>query len=141
MEGYGLHLSLDLFDSAETWFVSGGESAGKTTTTLPLPARLTRAACLAHVRDQLYDGSLPPLREIVGNTLNNLDKTRALQAWTFVRFLALYDPEASRSLPGALRGRTEDSKVGRSEGALQEAFGIDVAQLDSLWQAYLLELA
>ena len=42
-EGLGLLLSLELLDSAECWFSSGSESAGKAKPTLPLPAKRTRA--------------------------------------------------------------------------------------------------
>jgi hypothetical protein len=139
-EGYGLLLSLAIFDTAKSWFTSTTESAGKAPPTLPLPENRSRAVCLAYIRDQLYDGSLPPLREILGNSLNNLDRFRALEAWTYVRFLALLDPEAFRKLPAALRAQTEGAQVDRSERALRAAYGREASELERLWRISLLEL-
>ena len=106
-----------------------------------MPETRSRAVCLAYVRDQLYDGSLPPLREILGNSLNNLDRFRALEAWTYVRFLALLDPEAFRKLPAALRAQAEGSQADRSERALSAAYGKEAAELERLWRISLLELS
>jgi hypothetical protein len=139
-EGFALLLTLEIFDTAHTWFISSGESSGKAQPTLPLPETRSRAACLAYVRDQLYDGTLPPLREILGNSLNNLDRFRALVAWTYVRFLALYDPEAFRRLPAALRAQTEGAQVARAERALAIAYATDARELERLWRISLLEL-
>lgn len=140
-EGFGLLLSLAIFDTAHSWFTSRTESTGKAPPTLPLPETRSRAVSLAYIRDQLYDGALPPLREILGNSLNNLDRFRALEAWTFVRFLALYDPAAFRRLPAALRAQTEGPQVDRSERALSAAFGKDARELERLWRIWLLELS
>jgi hypothetical protein len=140
-EGFALLLSLAIFDSAHSWFTSRTESTGKAPPTLPLPEERNHANCLAYVRDQLYDGALPPLREILGNSLNNLDRFRALEAWTYLRFLALYDPAAFRELPAALRAQTEGSQADRSERAVSAAFGRDARELERLWKAWLLELS
>jgi hypothetical protein len=140
-EGYGLLLSLAIFDTAHSWFTSRSESAGKAQPTLPLPETRSRAVCLAYIRDQLYDGALPPLRGILGNSLNNLDRFRALVAWTFVRFLALLDPAAFRRLPAALRAQTEGAQADRSERALRAAFGKEAGELERLWRICLLELS
>jgi len=140
-EGFGLFLSLELFDTADCWFTSRAESTGKAQPTLPLPEIRTRKSCLAYVRGQLYDGALPPLREIWGNSLNNLDRVRAIQAWTFVRFLALYDPAAFARLAPALKEQTKGAQVDRTMRALEKAFGKKAAELERLWRAYLLELA
>jgi tetratricopeptide (TPR) repeat protein len=140
-EGLGLLLSLELLDSAECWFSSSTESAGKAKPTLPLPANRTRASCLAYLRGQLLDGVLPPLREIWGNSLNNLDRVRALQAWSFVRFLALYDPPAFKRLPPALQEQGSGAQVERTTKALEKAFGKPAAELERLWRIYLLELS
>jgi len=140
-EGFALLLTLEIFDTAHSWFTSSDESVGKAQPTLPLPETRSRAVCLAYVRDQLYDGSLPPLREILGNSLNNLDRFRALEAWTYVRFLALLDPEAFRKLPAALRAQTEGAQADRSERALSAAYGKEAAELERLWRISLLELS
>jgi len=140
-EGFALLLTLEIFDSAHSWFTSRVESTGKAQPSLPLPETRSRAVCLAYIRDQLYDGCLPPLREIFGNSLNNLDRFRALQAWTFVRFLAILDPDAFRKLPAALRAQTEGAQADRSERALRAAFGKEARELERLWRIYLLELS
>jgi len=140
-EGLGLLLSLELLDTAETWFSSDRESTGKAKPTLPLPTTRTRASCLAYLRGQLLDGVLPPMREIWANSLNNLDRVRALQAWSFVRFLALYDPEAFRRLPAALQEQEKGAQVERAARALEKAFGKPADELERLWRVYLLELS
>jgi len=140
-EGFALLLTLEIFDTAHSWFTSSKESTGKAQPTLPLPDVRSRDVCLAYIRDQLYDGSLPPLREILGNSLNNLDRFRALEAWTYVRFLALYDPDAFRRLPAALRAQEEGAQADRSERALSAAFGKDASELERLWRISLLELS
>jgi hypothetical protein len=92
------------------------------------------------VREHLRDGSAPKLREVLGRSLNNLDLMTSLQAWTFLRFLACYDPDALRRLPDALRSRTEGSAARRSEDALVEATGRDLEELEALWRAFTLEI-
>jgi hypothetical protein len=139
-EGFSLLLTLELLDSAASWFTSRIESTGKAQPTEPMPEARTAANCLAYVRNQLYDGALPPLREIRGNSLNNLDRFRSLVAWSFVRFLALYDPDAFRGLPAALKAQTTGPEVERADRALEAAYGRPAADLDRLWRAWLLEL-
>ena len=139
-EGLGLMLSLELFDSAECWFSSEGESTGKAKPTLPVPETRTRKSCLAYLRGQMLDGTLPSMREIFGNSLNNLDRVRALQAWSFLRFLALYDPVGFRGLPAALQEQTSGAQADRALQAIQRAFGKPASALERLWRIYLLEL-
>ncbi|MHC4955269.1 MAG: hypothetical protein ACYTGZ_15555 [Planctomycetota bacterium] len=140
-EGVGLLLTLEMLNSANSWFTSTRESTGKLQPSQPLPEKKTRANCLAYVRGQLYDGALPPLREIWGNSLNNLDRNRALHAWTFIRFIALYDPAGFRKLPAELKAQTEGAQADRTARALQKAFGVDANELVRLWRIYLLDFA
>jgi len=139
-EGVGLLATLETYGTADSWFSSDKESTGKLQPSAPLPEKKSRAICLAYVRGQLYDGALPPLREIWGNSLNNLDRFRALYAWTFIRFLALYDPGGFAKLPAALKKQAEGSSADRSERALKEAFGAEPNELVRLWRIYMLEL-
>jgi len=141
IEGYGLFVTLELFDTAETFLTSGRESTGKIVSPLPPPTPIRRASALAHIRDELYFESLPSLRELLGSSMNGLDKVRSVQAWTFVRFLLLYDPDGFKKLPGAMRAQKGDSRAERSALALRAAFGVDAAKLERLWRLYLLELA
>jgi hypothetical protein len=140
-EGYGLLASLELFDSALNFFVSSTESSAKVATTTPLPERLDRRTATAFVREQLLEKALPPLRELLASSLNNLDKVRALQAWSFVRFLALYDPEGFKRLPAILKEQKTDGRLARSQQALRRAFGADWKELARLWRTYVLELS
>ena len=141
MEGYGLFVTLELFDTAETFLTSGRESTGKIESPLPPPEPIRRATALAHIQDELYVGSLPSLRELLGSSMNGLDKVRSVQAWTFVRFLLLLDPAAFRELPDAMRADPGKSRADRSVGALERVYGMDVAELERRWAIYLLEIA
>ena len=80
------------------------------------------------------------MREVFGSSLNNLDRFRAIYAWTFVRFLALYDPDGFRAFPKALRAETEGAQADRALRAIEKAFGKKADVLLALWRAYLLEL-
>jgi hypothetical protein len=139
-EGLGFLLTLELFDTADSSFVSRKESTGKIDDATP-PERKNRANCMAWVRSRLLAGSARSLRAVLGTSLNNLDRADSLQAWTFLRFLALYDPAGFRKLPEALRGQIRGAQVERAATALREAFGKDLAELERLWGIYVLELA
>jgi len=141
LEGYGLFVTLELFDTAETFLTSGRESTGKIESPLPPPTPIMRASALAHTRGELYVGSLPSLRELFGASMNGLDKVRSVQAWTFIRFLLLYDPDGFKKLPDAIRAQKGNSRADRSEAAIRAAFAIDAAKLERLWRLYLLELS
>ncbi len=140
-EGLGLLLTLELFDTARSWFTSRTESTGKAQPTLPLPEERTVRNCLRYLEGQLYDGALPSLREIWANSLNNLDRVRAIVAWSFLRFLALFDPDGFRRFPESLRAPAPGPPVERAERALAAAFGRPAEELERLWRAWLLELA
>jgi len=139
-EALGVFVTLELLDSASSWFTSSAESTGKAAPSLPLPTTRSRDVCLAYIREQLYDGTLPPMREVLGSSLNNLDRFRAIYAWTFVRFLALYDPVGFRAFPAALREETEGAQADRTLRALEKSFGKKADELLRLCRAYLLEL-
>ena len=140
-ESTALFATLELMDSATSWFSSNVESTGKAAPSLPLPDPTTREACLAFVREQIYDGTFPPMREIFGSSLNNLDRARAMYAWTLVRFLALYDPNGFRRFPGCLSRETEGPQADRAMRALEKAFGKKAEELLRLWQAFLVEVS
>jgi len=139
-EGVAVLGTLELLGSASTWFFSRGESAGKAEPSLPLPDPLTKASSITYVREQYYDGTLPPMEEVFGNSLNNLDRIRALYASTLIRFLAVYDPTGFRAFPAALREQKKGSQVECTKRALEQAFGKNPKELLRLWRAYLLEL-
>jgi hypothetical protein len=139
-EGTGYLVTLELFDTATSWFFSRKESSGKVRFTVPPPEEKNRETCLAWVRDLMLDGTSPSLRNVLGRTLNNLDLLGSLEAWTFVRFLAFHDPVALRKLPEALRKRTGGSSAKRSEEALVEVTGLSLDELESRWRAFVLEI-
>jgi len=141
MEGFGLLITLELFDSAETFVTSGRETGGKLTALRPPPRPIRRAAALEHVREELYRNTLPSLHQLLGTSMNGLDETRSLQAWTLVRFLALSDPEAFRKLPDAVREQKGESRSARSSLAIQSVFGLEHAEFERLWRIYLLEIS
>jgi len=141
LEGFGLFVTLELFDTAETFLTSGRESTGKIESPLPPPEPIRRDAALAHTQDELYVGSLPSIRELLGASMNGLDKVRSVQAWTFVRFLLLLDPDAFKKLPDAMRADAGMSRADRSAGALEQVYGLKLAELEAQWRAYLLEIA
>ncbi|MHC4339839.1 MAG: tetratricopeptide repeat protein [Planctomycetota bacterium] len=139
-EGLGFFLTLELFDTADSSFASRKESTGKIDDSTP-PKLKNRANCMAWVRSRLLAQSARSLRAILGTSLNNLDRADSLQAWTFLRFLALYDPAGFRKLPEALRNQLRGAQVERAATALKEVFGKDLEELERLWSIYVLELA
>jgi hypothetical protein len=136
-EGFGYFLSLELFDSAETWFATENESLAKAA---PMKLTKNKANCLAYVREQMLHGVHYPLREVFGRTLNNLDLLASLEAWTFVRFLILYDSEGFRTFTGELRRQTKGPLPDRVDTALRDAFDKGTESLEPLWRAFTLEI-
>ena len=136
-EGFGYFLSLELFDSANTWFATDDESLAKAA---PMRLTKTKAHCLAYVREQMLHGVHYPLREVFGRTLNNLDLLASLEAWTFVRFLILYDAEGFRTFTGELRRQTKGPLPDRVDRALRDAFDKGTDGLEPLWRSFTLEI-
>lgn len=104
------------------------------------PKLRTRRNCLAYVREHLLHGVHYPLREVFGRTLNNLDLLASLEAWTFVRFLILYDAEGFRIFTRELRRQVEGPLPDRVDRALGRAFDKGTAGLEPLWRAFTLEI-
>lgn len=141
-EAAGYFVSLELFDSAESWFVSNLESAGKVRHVVAPPELRTKASLTAWLRTQMLDGEAWSLPEVFGKTLNNLDLLASVEAWSFLRFLALYDPAALAKLPEALRAEALRAEAtgplpARADRALRAVFGADTATLERLWRAWL----
>ena len=140
LEGFGYFLSLELFDRAHVEFVSVEESVAKSANRSPPPTGRTRAACLAWLRTQILEGRAYPLREVVARSLNNLDFCAAMQAYSFLRFLFLYDPEAARKLPTMLRARTLGPPAQRVDEVLKELLDKGLDELEPLWRAFVVEI-
>jgi hypothetical protein len=140
LEGFGYLVSLELFDQAHLSFVSIEETATKRPYTRPPPARRTRANCLAWLREQILAGRAYPLREVCSKSLNNLDFCASMQAYTFLRFLFLYDPAEARRLPLALRAQAGGPQAERADRALREVFGSGLADLERFWRAFVVEI-
>jgi len=139
-EGAGYLATLALFGTARTHLSSlQSSTARKFARDLP-PGSRTPAACHVFVRDHLRDGTAYPLREVCGRSLNTLDLLASLQAWAFVRFLAHLDPAGLKQLPAALKAAKAPGAAGRADEALQAAFGRDLAALERLWRAWMLEV-
>jgi len=140
LEGFGYLVGLELFDRAYVSFVSIEETATKRAYTRPPPAKLTRANCLAWLREQVLDGRAYSLREVCSKSLNNLDFCASMQAYTFLRFLFLEDPARAQRLPPALRARTGGPQADRTDRALREVFGSGLAELERFWRAFVVEI-
>jgi len=139
-EGFGYFMTLELLDTAETYFFSATESSGKVRYSVPPPDEETRENCLAFVRAHLRDGSALGLNEVFGRTLNNLDLLASLESWTFLRFLAFLDPAGMKRLPGALLTKETGSMPIRAKHAIEEAFGVGLEELEPMWRAFTLEV-
>lgn len=139
-EGVGYLLSLELYDTAETWFVSHLESSGKLRHVVPPPEVKTTKSLTAWLRAHLLDGAAWPVAEVFGKTLNNLDLLASVEAWSFVRFLAVYDPAALAKLPSELRAEESGAFPDRADRALRATFGADTATLERLWRAWVQEI-
>ena len=63
-----------------------------------------------------------------------------MQAWSFVRFLLLYDAEAFRRLPALLREPQYGSELARADRALKACYGKGVDELAPLWRAFAIEV-
>jgi len=140
LEGFGYLASLELFDQGNVSFVSLEESQRKRPVTRPAPANKTAAACRAWVREQVLAGNATPLSDVCARSLNDLDLCASLQAYTFLRFLFLYDPDGARRLPAALRAERAGPQAERVDRALKAALGKGLADLEPLWRAFLLEV-
>ena len=62
------------------------------------------------------------------------------RAYTFVRFLFLYDPSAAAKLPAALRVEKFGPPTTRLDKALKEHFGKGLDDLEPLWRAFSVEI-
>jgi hypothetical protein len=138
-EGMGYLFSLELFDSASTSFYSTTESNRKVVGEPP-PKVQNRRTLAAWVASQRLAGVGHDLRDLLGRSLNNLDFHLSMEAWTFVRFLALHDPDAFRRLPAALAAQGEGPEADRADAALRSAFGRGVDELEPLWRVWVLEV-
>jgi hypothetical protein len=140
LEGFGYLVSLEMFDRAHLSFVSIEETSTKRVYTRPPPAKRTRANCLAWLREQVLAGRAYPLREVCSLSLNNLDFCASMQAYTFLRFLFLYDPSRVKRLPLALLAQMDGPQADRTDRALREAFGKGLGELESFWRAFVVEI-
>ncbi len=140
LEGFGYLVSLEMFDRAHLSFVSIEETATKRAYTRPPPAQRTRANCLAWLREQMIAGHAYPLREVCSKSLNNLDFCASMQAYTFLRFLFLYEPAKAQHLPAALRAQAGGSQADRADRALREVLGRGLAELERFWRAFVVEI-
>jgi len=139
-EGFGYLVSLEMYNSATTWFHSGAESSRKVRAPVPPPEEKTIATCTRWLQAQAGKNQLLPLPQVFGRTLNNLDFLTSMQAWSFLRFLAIYDPAAFRNFPLFLREKEEAPYPERVAKSLEESFEKKPAELERLWRAWLLEI-
>jgi hypothetical protein len=140
LEGSGYLVSLELFDAGNLSFASIDESKAKTQDARPPPAERTRAACLDWVRGEVRAGAGYSLEAICAKSLNELDLCASLEAYSFVRFLFIFDPEAAKKLPETLRVAKGATQVERVDVALRESFGKSLADLEPLWRSFVLQV-
>lgn len=138
-EGMGYLLTLEMYDRATTYFSSSKESSTKLRGEQPKP--FNRTTALSWVRTVHSAGEGTPLHELLGSSINNLDNFESVEAWTFVRFLALFDPAGFQRLPGAIAAEREGGGAARSERGLEKAFGKAPGELERLWRIWLLEIS
>jgi len=139
-EGFGYLVSLEMYDTALTYFHSGTESSGKLLAMTTPPSVNTRESVTRWLRENAMEGRTVPLPEVFGRSLNNLDFLISMQAWSFLRFLALYDDTAFRNFPLFLREKEKGAYATRVTESLKQSFGKDAAELERLWLAWLLEI-
>jgi hypothetical protein len=140
-EGFGYFVTLELWDTATSSFVSYAESHAKSKATLPPLAVKNTRTLVDWMRELVVRREGHTIEEVVAKSLNGLDFVASIQAATFVRFLALFDPAAFQALPGALRAREQGAQAERVDAALQSAYGKGLDELAALWRAWLLEVA
>jgi hypothetical protein len=136
LEGFGYLVSLELFDAGNLSYASIDESKAKARGAAAPPAARTRDACLAWVAEEMRAGRGYPLEEVFSKSLNDLDLCASLEAWSFLRFLFLCDPEGARKFPAALRDANGGTQAARTDSALLSAFGKDRAELERLWHLF-----
>jgi hypothetical protein len=136
LEGFGYLASLEVFDTGNISFSSIDETKAKRAGAQPPPAERTRAACLAWVRGEVKGGRGAPIADVCGRSLNDLDLCASLEAYSFVRFLFLYDPDAARKFALGLRDAKGDTQAARVDAALRASFGRGLDELERLWLAF-----
>ncbi len=139
-EGFACLLSFELWGHSWAFTISPDETSGKVISVLEPEDSSTRVS-LEWVRQNLLHGAADSLREVFGRSLNNLDRLATLQAWTFLRFLYLYDPIGGKKFPPALGAQLEGPMPDRADRALKEAFGKDTGELERLWRRFTLEIS
>jgi hypothetical protein len=139
-EGAAYLATLELFDTAETYFYSAAESSGKVRSLFPPPEDLNARTAREWVRAHVLSGAAYPLTEVFGKSLNTLDQLASLQAWSFLRFLAIHDPEGLGKLPIALAAETKDGYPARADRALRKSLGMGTEEAERLWRAWILEV-
>jgi hypothetical protein len=139
LEGMGYLVSLELFDAGSLSYRSITESNAKSGGALG-PAERTRAACLAWVRDEMRAGRAHALADVCGRSLNELDLLSSLEAYSFLRFLLILDPDAAKRFPAALRDAKGETQASRVDAALREAFGQGLDDLEPLWRLFVLQV-
>lgn len=138
-EGLGYFASMTLFKTGMTSFHTEASSMKIPNGGEP-PEQLDRNALLPWLQQRMQDGTTERLHDVFGRGINNLDLLLSLEAWSFLEFLAAYDPEGLRRLPGALKAEVEGPYPDRANRALQAAFGKDLAELEPLWREFVLEV-
>lgn len=138
-EGMGFFASLSTLGTGLCPFHSTAESSAKIPPTVPPPDRKDRASLLPWLQGQMLDGTTEPLRGVCGRMINSLDLLLSLEAWSFLEFLAAYDPDGFRRLPAELRAEEEGAYPDRADRALRRCFGKGLPELEPLWRAFVLE--
>jgi hypothetical protein len=139
-EGFGYFVSLTLYNSAATWFHSGTESSSKVRKIVPAPEEKNEASLTRWLQGLARSGDLVPLPEVFGRSLNSLDELSSFEAWSFIRFLLLYDDVAFRNLVLSLREKEKGSAASRVLESLKQAYKKEPKELERLWLAWLLEI-
>jgi hypothetical protein len=135
-QGIAYLVTLEAYETAlsMTW---ARESMARVKDPPPLPP--TRAGCADWVRRAIRQGTAFQMKDLLGKPHNELPMAACIQVGSFLRFLHLYDADAARRLPAAMR-EAEGSQAEVARKAFEAAFGKGVEDLEALWRGFVLEV-
>ena len=139
-EGLSYLATLEMVGTADLHMVSSRGTGEKVRYTLPAPEEQIAKFVGPWLRANLEDGLCLPLADLCNTGINQLDFLASIQAYSFVRFLALWDAEAFKKFPAALQAAGGKNDRERTEAALKAVYGKGYRELEPLWRAFTLEI-
>lgn len=128
-EGLAVYAVLRLFGTNQHWCVKQEQTSAKPLDPMATPPTDWPTDVLAMV----FRREDEPLRRIVGASLNELDGSMLLKAWSLLRLLFEEHPEEGVAfLEAKGRGLT-------TEAAFRAATGLDIDEVDAAWRLAVLQ--